>query len=323
MTGVRALGAFSGGLDGMLASKVLQDQGICVEAITFDSPFFDVQAGKSAAEVLNIPWRAVDFTEDIVNLLFDPPSGFGKNMNPCIDCHATMFKRLKEIALKEGFDFIFSGEVVGQRPMSQNRGSLNRVKNISHTGDILLRPLSAKILDPTPMEEAGLVNRDRLLDLNGRGRTRQLKMAREYGFSRIPSPGGGCLLTDPGYANRLRSLRDSDLLSGDNARMIRFGRMFMLDEAVGLVGRSAEENHKMLEAAIGMGIGIQLDIQDVPGPLGILVGRKTENNLTLLTAIMASYTKAEEQVTALSHQNETYTAERMNIAERDKYIVTL
>lgn len=319
MTPVRALGAFSGGLDGMLACRVLMDQGIHVEAVTFDSPFFDVQAGKTAADALGIPWRAVDFTSDIVALLFDPPSGFGKNMNPCIDCHATMFKRLKGIALEEEFDFIFSGEVVGQRPMSQNRGSLNRVKNISFTSDILLRPLSARILDPTPMEEAGLVDRDRLLDLNGRGRTRQLEMAGAYGFSHIPSPGGGCLLTDPGYANRLRTLMEVHLLSGDNARMIKFGRMFILDRAVGLVGRSSEENDRMLEADIG----IQLDIQKVPGPLGILLGEKTGKNLTLLTAIMASYTKAQTPVTALSNQNETFTAERIDPAEREKYNIKL
>lgn len=319
MPGVRALAAFSGGLDGMLACRVLMDQGIFIEAVTFGSPFFDVQAGRAAADSLGIPWREVDFTADIVALLFDPPSGFGKNMNPCIDCHAAMFSRLKKIATAEKFDFIFSGEVVGQRPMSQNRGSINRVKNISSTGDVLLRPLSAKILDPTPMEKSGLVNRDLLLDLNGRGRTRQLKMAEEYGFSHIPTPGGGCLLTDPGYANRLKALKDINLLSGNNARMIRFGRMFLLEKAVGLVGRSSEENQRMLEADMG----IQLDIQKIPGPLGILLGEKTVKNMTLLTAIMASYTKADGAVTAISNQNELFTAERLHTEERNNYIVTI
>ncbi|MEA3267324.1 MAG: hypothetical protein U9P42_10345 [Candidatus Fermentibacteria bacterium] len=319
MTRVRALAAFSGGLDGMLACRVLMDQGIHVEAVTFSSPFFDPEAGRTAADHLGIPWREVDFTADIVALLFDPPSGFGKNMNPCIDCHAAMFSRLKEIAAEENFDFIFSGEVVGQRPMSQNRGSINRVKNISLTGNVLLRPLSAKILDPTPMEESGLVNRDLLLDLNGRGRARQLKMAGDYGFSHIPTPGGGCLLTDPGYANRLKSLKDINLLSGENARMIRLGRMFVLDKAVGLVGRSSEENDRMLEADTG----IQLDIQNIPGPLGILLGEKTVENLTLLTAIMASYTKADSAVTSISNQNESFTAERIGNEERNNYIVTL
>ena len=319
MRTVRALGAFSGGLDSMLASRLLLEQGIHVEVITFDSPFFNVETGRKAADVLGIPWRPVDFTAEIIGLLFNPPSGFGKNMNPCIDCHASMFKRLKEIALLEKFDFIFSGEVVGQRPMSQNPGALKRVKKISSTGDILLRPLSAKILDPTPVEEAGLVNRELLLDLSGRGRTRQLEMARSYGFSHIPSPGGGCLLTDPGYATRLRILRDADLLSGENARLIRFGRMFILDEALGLVSRSSEENDKMLE----INLGIQLDLQDIPGPLGVLLGKKTTENLTLLTSIMASYSRAKEPVTALSNQNETFTAEKMEVAERAKYMVTL
>ncbi len=319
MKQVRALGAFSGGLDGMLACKVLMEQGILVETVTFDSPFFDVEAGRKAAAVIDVPWRAIDFTDDIISLLFNPPSGFGKNMNPCIDCHATMFRRLKEYAEAEGYDFIFSGEVVGQRPMSQNRGSLNRVKNLSHAGDILLRPLSAKILEPTPMEESGLVDRERLLDLNGRGRSRQLEMAKNFGFSFVPSPGGGCLLTDPGYTNRLRNLKNFNLLSGENAKMIKFGRMFLLDEAIGLVGRSSEENDKMLEA----GFGIQLDIQKVPGPLGVLLGKKTTENLTLLTAIMASYTKAEEMVTSVSNQNEIFTAEKMDSLERREYLVTL
>ena len=144
-------------------------------------------------------------------------------------------------------------------------------------------------------------------------------MARAYGFTHVPSPAGGCLLTDPGYANRLRALKDNDLLSGDNARLIRFGRMFMLDEAIGLVGRSEAENNKMLETDMG----IQLDIQDVNGPLGVLVGKKTEKNLMLLTAIMASYTKAEGPVTALSNQGESFNADRIDAVEREKYSIKL
>jgi hypothetical protein len=121
-------------------------------------------------------------------------------------------------------------------------------------------------------------------------------MAEDYGFSSVPSPGGGCLLTDPGYANRLRVLRDTGLLTGENARMIRTGRMFLLDGAIGLVGRSSDENDRMLEA----GTGIQLDIHNIPGPLGVLIGRETRKNLVTLTAIMASYTKTTEPVTAFS-----------------------
>jgi len=319
MAEVRALGAFSGGLDGMLAAKLLLDQGIHVEAITFDSPFFNAEAGRIAASVVGIPWRAVDFTPDILSLLSDPPSGFGKNMNPCIDCHAAMFARLKGIARESGFDFIFSGEVVGQRPMSQNRGSLNRVKNISGTGDILLRPLSALLLDPTPMEETGLVDRSRLLDLNGRGRSRQLEMARGHGFSHIPAPAGGCLLTDPGYSVRLGILKEAGLLTGETARIIRYGRMFHLPGAVALVGRSEAENTTLQNT----GLGIQLDLPDIPGPLGVLIGDTSETNLTLLTAIMASYTKAKKPVRSLSNTGEFFKASSIDPADRDEYCVVL
>ncbi len=192
----------------MIAARLLMDQGIDVKAVTFDSPFFDVSAGEKAAAELNIPWRSVDFSVEILSLLADPPSGFGKNMNPCIDCHAAMFRKLRELAEQERFDFIFSGEVIGQRPMSQNKGSLNRVRNLSGTADVLLRPLSARLLPPSRVEEAGLVDRERLLDISGRGRTRQLALAKEYGFSfnwidieDTPSP-YGILIGDTGEENR-------------------------------------------------------------------------------------------------------------------------
>ncbi len=208
-------------------------------------------------------------------------------MNPCIDCHAIMFRRLAELAWAEGFDFIFSGEVVGQRPMSQNRGSLNRVRNLSGTAGVLLRPLSARILDPTPMEEQGLVDRDGLLGLNGRGRTAQLELAERYGFKLIPAPAGGCLLTDPGYSKRLRVLKEHGLLSAGNARMIRLGRMFILKKAIGIAGRSEAENRDIGREAFGC----LIDLADVPSPLGTILGEATEENIRTLAAIMASYTR--------------------------------
>jgi len=302
----------------MLAARLLMDQGIHIEAVTFDSPFFNVNAGKKAAEEIGIPWRAVDFTEDILLLLENPPSGFGKNMNPCIDCHAAMFRRLRELAQIEGHDFIFSGEVVGQRPMSQNRGSLNRVRNLSGTADILLRPLSAKILPPTPVEEAGLVDREKLLDLNGRGRTRQLELAAQYGFSFIPAPAGGCLLTDPGYSMRLRVLKENGLLTAENAGMIRYGRMFLLRGAVGLAGRTKRENESIRET----GYGCLVDIKGVPSPLGVLLGNVNRENLSLLASIVASYTKLPGPFTAVSPHGE-FTTDKIDVQERDRYTVIL
>ncbi len=315
---VRALGAFSGGLDGMLAARVLMDQNIHVEAVTFDSPFFDVDAGRRAAKELGIPWRGVDITGDILALLESPPSGFGKNMNPCIDCHAIMFRRLAELAWAEGFDFIFSGEVVGQRPMSQNRGSLNRVRNLSGTAGVLLRPLSARILDPTPMEEQGLVDRDGLLGLNGRGRTAQLELAERYGFKLIPAPAGGCLLTDPGYSKRLRVLKEHGLLSAGNARMIRLGRMFILKKAIGIAGRSEAENRDIGREAFGC----LIDLADVPSPLGTILGEATEENIRTLAAIMASYTRGSGPFTAVTARGSFETG-KMDPATREGYTVIL
>lgn len=267
---VKALGAFSGGLDGMVAASLLRSQGIHVELATFTSPFFSSLEGRLAAERLGLPWREIEFTADMMELLHNPPSGFGKNLNPCIDCHAMMFRTLGGVAEREGFHLIFSGEVVGQRPMSQNRNSLNRVANLSGYGRILLRPLSAKLLAKTEPEEMGLVDRNRLLDISGRGRKRQIRLAEEYGFS-YKNPGGGCLLTDPGYCSRLEVLMGIPaLFTPRNARLIRHGRFFRLSEdTVCLVGRSEKDN-EALEALAGDEVTFSLP--DVPGPTGVLLG---------------------------------------------------
>ncbi len=302
----------------MLAARLLMEQGIEVHAVTFTSPFFSGESGRKAAEDLGIPWRAVDFTEEIFALIKVPPSGFGKNMNPCIDCHAAMFAILSRMAREEGFDFIFSGEVLGQRPMSQNKGSLNRVRNLSETADILLRPLSALLMPPTPMEENGLVDRERLLDLNGRGRTRQLELADKWGFSFVPSPAGGCLLTDPGYSRRLTVLRDLNLLTPDNALMARFGRMFVLKGSIGLVGRTKDENRRIREA----GKGSLVDIRGVPSPLGVLLGNEEENTLKTLAAIVASFTKGQEPFIAVTGTGE-FGTRRMPTEEREALRVVL
>lgn len=268
--GVRALGAFSGGLDGILAALILKSQGIEVELATFSSPFFGSEPGRNSAIQLGVPWREIQFTDEIVTLLKNPPSGFGKNLNPCIDCHAGMFRILGGIAEVEGFDIIFSGEVAGQRPMSQNKNSLNRVARLSGFGDIMLRPLSAKLLKATVPEREGLVDREKLLALSGRSRKPQMKLAEEYGI-RYTAPGGGCLLTDPNYCGRLRTLMEiPGMFTGRNARLIRHGRMFRLSEdTIGLVGRSEKDN-EYLESLVKD--EIKFEQEDRPGPTGVLIG---------------------------------------------------
>jgi tRNA-specific 2-thiouridylase len=267
---VRALGSFSGGLDGMVAASVLRSQGIDVELVTFESPFFSSRDGEEAAARLGLPWRELDFTHEIMELLEDPPSGFGKNLNPCIDCHARMFRTLGRIAGREGFDFIFSGEVLGQRPMSQNRNSLNRVARLSGYGHVLLRPLSARLLPETAAEEKGLVDRNRLLDISGRGRKRQVQLAEGFGFT-YRNPGGGCLLTEPNYCSRLKVLMEiPGLMTPRRARLVRYGRFFRLScDTVCLVGRSEEDN-AALESLVQSEPTYSLE--DAPGPTGVLLG---------------------------------------------------
>ncbi|MCK4806020.1 MAG: tRNA 4-thiouridine(8) synthase ThiI [Candidatus Aegiribacteria sp.] len=267
---IRALGAFSGGLDGMISALLLESQGIEVELVTFKSPFFSSESGYRGAKQLGLRWREIDYTAEIIALLKNPPSGFGKNLNPCIDCHAGMFRILGGIAAVEGYDFIFSGEVAGQRPMSQNKNSLNRVARLSGYQEVLLRPLSAKLLGITEPERTGLVDREKLLSLSGRSRKPQMKLAEEYGI-RYTNPGGGCLLTDPNYCGRLSILMEiPGLFTAVNARLIKYGRMFRLSEdTIGLVGRDERDNAG-LESLVKDEITFVLE--DRPGPTGVLIG---------------------------------------------------
>ncbi len=307
----RALGAFSGGLDGLLAARLLMDQGIDVHLATFASPFFSSAQGREGAALIGAPWRRVDFTNEIMTLLDNPPSGFGSHMNPCVDCHAAMFRLLWKIAEQEEFDFIFSGEVLGQRPMSQNRGSLNRVKNLSCSEGRLLRPLSALLMEPTMMEETGMVDRRRLLGLEGRSRKPQLAMARDIGLARIPAPAGGCLLTDPGYSMRLAVLKRHGLLDPESARAIRAGRMFDLGGAVALVGRSDADNQRLL----GSRSGVFMRLSEIPGPLGLLIGPHGDENMRTLARLMALYTKGGMNVTVVSDTGEEFEASPLSPEE--------
>jgi len=289
--GVKALGAFSGGLDGMVAAAVLREQGVEVELATFDSPFFSSEQGRFSAERLKLPWREIDYTEKIISLLKHAPSGYGKNRNPCIDCHTGMFRMLGKIAAEENFDVIFSGEVVGQRPMSQNIHSLRRVSRLSGFKDILLRPLSAKILKPTVPEIDGRINREKLLDINGRSRKRQIALAVHYGIDEYPNPAGGCVLTDENYCKRLKVLMlIPELFTAGNCRLIRHGRFFQITEdTIGLVGRDHSDNLRLVELA---GINTVLEIDDIPAPTGVLLGDTA--HIDSLYELIDRYTKKRE-----------------------------
>ena len=197
---VTGVGLISGGLDSVLATRVLQDQDIRIIGVSFVTPFFGSEKAEKAAAMLDIDLKVIDITKIHLEVVKYPKYGYGKGMNPCIDCHALMFHEAGKVMEEEGADFLFSGEVLGERPMSQNRQSLMIVARRSGCEKLIIRPLSAKLLPETLPEREGKVNREKLLDIEGRSRKRQMELVDHYGITEYAQPAGGCLLTVPGYA---------------------------------------------------------------------------------------------------------------------------
>jgi len=259
----------SGGLDSILAAKVLKSQGIKVTALSFKSYFFNVGAAQKAAKNLKIPLKIVDFSKEHLKMVKSPKYGYGKSMNPCIDCHSLMLKKAKEIMKKEKFDFVATGEVLGERPMSQNPKALKIVENQSSLKGYLLRPLSAKLLEPTIPEKKGLVDRDKLLDISGRSRRKQISLAKEWKIKHYPTPAGGCLLTDPGFSKRLKELFDKYLnCDGNDIGLLKLGRHFWERKVKIIVGRNKKEN-KTIKKLAKKG-DILIEMKNYPGPLTLI-----------------------------------------------------
>jgi tRNA-specific 2-thiouridylase len=245
---IRALGLCSGGLDSILAGLVLRQQGIEVAWITFETPFFSAAKARAASRMTGIPLTVQDITPVYLKMLRNPACGYGKHMNPCMDCHTLMFRLAGEWMQARGFDFLFSGEVAGQRPMSQTKPSLRYVEKHSGFDGYILRPLSARGLPETIPEKKGWVDRTRLLDLNGRSRKPQIRLAAEFGVRDYPAPAGGCLLTDPGYARRLKDLFGHQRrIETTDLELLKYGRHFRLDAATKtIVGRTQKDNQQIL-----------------------------------------------------------------------------
>ena len=281
----------SGGLDSQLAVRVLQRAGAEVEGICFVTPFFSPKAAEQAAAALGIPLNVVDFTDDEIALIENPPHGFGGAMNPCIDCHATMIRRAGEMMLARGFDFVATGEVMGQRPMSQNKQSLGIVAKSSGLEGRLVRPLSALLLEPTLPETEGTLDRTQLLDIQGRGRERQIQLAAESGIVNYPPPAGGCKLTEEGYGRKLQDLLEHEgLRTRRLVELLAVGRDFRLPDGTGLiVGRDRNDN-AVLKAESARGTLIASE--GLPGPTALLVGGpKSDADLARARQIVAAYTK--------------------------------
>ncbi len=285
---VRAVCLFSGGLDSQLAVRVLQEQGIEAQAVAFRSVFFGAAAAEAAARRLNLPLLVEEFTPTIVALVRHPPHGFGAGLNPCIDCHLAMIRRAGELMRERGAHVVATGEVLNQRPMSQTRKALELITRESGCADRLLRPLSAKLLPETEPERLGWVDRERLCAFEGRSRRAQQALAEKLGVTNYPQPAGGCLLTDPGYARRLRDLKEHEGLDDiEGIARLRLGRHFRVGRARLIIGRDERENAAL--AARVRPSEVFLRVASCPGPVGLLAGEATEADLQQAAGLCAHY----------------------------------
>lgn len=290
---MKALCVFSGGLDSMLAVQLVRAQGVRVQPVFFETPFFEPSRAARSAVTLGLTLKVVDITTRHFQIVKSPSHGYGTNMNPCIDCHSLMVRVAGEMLASEGADFVITGEVLGQRPMSQNRRGLDLVAAESGVGGLLVRPLSAKLLPPTLPEQKGWLDRARLCAIEGRSRRTQIEMAAEFAIDTYPTPAGGCLLTEHGFSRRLRDLLETDSEpEREGLEKLRFGRYFRLAPGVRLiVGRNKTENEALSDLSTTE--DIVLSASGIPGPTAILSGPAGPGELETALAITLAYSDSQ------------------------------
>ncbi len=295
---MRAISLFSGGLDSMLAVKLIKEQGIDVTALHIFTGFGgtkDVRDElKKRAQMAGADFLSVDVREEYIqDILFDPVYGYGKNFNPCIDCHGYMFKIAKKLMGDLDASFLVTGEVVGQRPMSQRKDALKQVQKLAEDKDnLIVRPLCAKLLEPTTPEIKGWIDREKLLDISGRSRERQLAMAKEFGWDDYESPAGGCLLTEPVYSQKIREFIEHEEFSVEAIDLLKYGRhLRLLDGAKLIVGRHKEDNEALQKVNHPAYISFKVPM---PGPYSLINKNASENDKKLAAKIAVTYAKHQK-----------------------------
>ncbi|OGR01889.1 MAG: thiamine biosynthesis protein [Deltaproteobacteria bacterium RIFOXYD12_FULL_53_23] len=293
-----ALALFSGGLDSMLACRVVAAQGIKVQAVKFVTPFFGYELlakeheyARMVRDKFGIEVVLRDVSEAYFKMLRNPPHGYGKHFNPCIDCKIFMLREAKRLMPEFSASFLITGEVIGQRPMSQRRDTLRVIERDSGCTGILLRPLCAKTQEPTVAELSGLVDRELLLDFNGRGRQPQIQLAKSFGIMDYPSPAGGCVLAERDQAKRIAwyFARYPQLRLNDIRRLL-FGRHFQLPHGGWLVlGRDEAENAR-LEVLCDPG-DFLVHMPERSGPMGVLHAAGHPDDLTAAAGLVIRFGK--------------------------------
>jgi tRNA U34 2-thiouridine synthase MnmA/TrmU len=318
----------SGGLDSTLAIKTMQKQGFEVSAVAIKTPFCDFDCGRGCgfeirekADNLGVNLKTVYLGDEYIEMLKHPKHGFGSGMNPCIDCRAMMFEAGKKHMEEIGAEFIISGEVLGQRPMSQFAPALKKIEKLSNLEGKIVRPLSAALLPATDPEKNGLIKRKDLGMIRGRSRKEQLKMAKEFGIEDPPNAGGGCLLTDPAFSLRAIDLfKHIETPTTNDIDLLKIGRHFRLDQNTKLiVGRNKDENEIM--HALALSNDILLEAKEHVGPTTLLRGNGIEKHIEFSAKITLRYSDAPKNKTGVVtvHKNEGVTEISVDCAEEISY----
>ena len=315
---MKAISVFSGGLDSMLVAQLIRGQGIEVQAFFFETPFFKSPRARKSAGILDLPIKVVDITDRHLEIVMNPVHGYGGNMNPCIDCHTLMLRIAGEMLRQEGAGFVISGEVLGQRPMSQNRKALSTVAVESGFEGFILRPLSAKRLPMTIPEREGWVSREALMDFSGRSRKPQMALAKKLGIETYPSPAGGCLLTDEIFSRRLKDLFASGSIPETRAlELLKLGRHFRVGPKTKLiVGRNRIENQAI--GSLSNEEDIMIRTTDIPGPTVLLIGDFSPELEHLASVMTVSYSDAKDDESAEVRFSGKGMDKRLRVRGQDK-----
>ncbi|WP_317311745.1 tRNA 4-thiouridine(8) synthase ThiI [Clostridium thermobutyricum] len=291
----RALAMVSGGLDSILAAKLIKDQGIEVIGVCFRSYFFNEENARRMTKQIDIPLEVVDFSNEHFQMVKNPKHGWGKNMNPCIDCHAMMMRYSGELLKKFDADFIITGEVLNQRPMSQNKQALGKVKAESGFADKILRPLCAQNLEETEMEKSGLVDRSKLLKISGRSRKPQMALAEEWGIKDYPSPAGGCRLTEPNFSLRLKeTLQRQGDATPKEIELLRYGRHFVSEAGKTIIVTRTKEEGDAIKSLLSKEDTVMYPVSH-NGAMVIISGDTSEEDIKLGAKIAGRYSKGKDE----------------------------
>ncbi|MEZ4752051.1 MAG: hypothetical protein R3B54_15880 [Bdellovibrionota bacterium] len=303
----KAIALMSGGLDSTLAAKLILDQGVEVLGLHLASPFGCLNDVKANAAAIGVPLIIKEKGEAYLDLVKNPRFGYGRNMNPCIDCRVFMFELAEIVREEQGADFIITGEVLGQRPMSQQRKAMVKIDKESDMRGEVLRPLSAKLFEPTVAEQKGWVKREDLLAISGRGRKAQLELAASFGIQNFEAPGGGCLLTEASFSGRLRDYFEIENVSGEarlaRSSLLRHGRYLKVSENIRLIVGRHEQENKVLSREWKRAEAVHFKPENFQGPEAIAFGPVSDEMYQTIGGILARYGKPNQARNMIEYQS--------------------